>query len=156
MLASGPNDAREACEPIFAAIARDTVWAGEAGAGTRLKLVVNNWILCTMENLAETIVLAKSLGLDAQHFLDAISGGGTDMPYAHVKGELMMKEEFPAAFPLRHALKDGRLIVEAGGELELPVVRATVAQFERAAALGHEDEDMSAVYFASAEGAGDS
>jgi 3-hydroxyisobutyrate dehydrogenase len=151
MLASGPNDARAACEPVFAAVARDTVWAGEAGAGTRLKLVVNSWILCMIENLAETFVLARTLGLDPRRFLEAISGGGTDMPYAHLKGELMLNEEFPAAFPLRHASKDGGLILEAAGELELRVVRATMAQFERAAELGHGEEDMSAVYYASAQ-----
>ena len=150
ILASGPNGAPEACEPVFAAVARDTVWAGEAGAGTRLKLVVNSWILCMIENLAETFVLARTLGLDPRRFLEAISGAGTDMPYAHLKGELMLKQEFPAAFPLRHASKDGRLILEAAGDLELPVVRATMAQFERAAVLGHGAEDMSAVYYASA------
>jgi 3-hydroxyisobutyrate dehydrogenase len=150
ILASGPNGAPEACEAVFAAVARDTVWAGEAGAGTRLKLVVNSWILCMIENLAESFVLARTLGLDPRRFLEAISGGGTDMPYAHLKGELMLKQEFPAAFPLRHASKDGRLILEAAGDLELPVVRATMAQFERGAVLGHGEEDMSAVYYASA------
>ncbi len=93
MLASGPEGAREACEPVFAAIARHSVWLGEAGLGTRLKLVVNSWILCTVENIAETFVLARTLVLDPRRFLEAIAGGGTDMPYAHLKGEAILNED---------------------------------------------------------------
>ena len=150
MLASGPEDAREACEPVFAAIARHSVWLGEAGLSTRLKLVVNSWILCTVENIAETFVLARTLGLDPRRFLEAIAGGGMDMPYAHLKGEPILNEDFPASFPLRLARKDVALILEAASELDLPLVRATLGQFDRALQLGHGDEDMSAVYYASA------
>jgi 3-hydroxyisobutyrate dehydrogenase len=150
VLASGPEGAREACEPVFDAFARHSVWLGEAGLGTRLKLVVNGWILCTVENLAETFVLARTLGLDPRRFLEAIAGGGTDMPYAHLKGEAILDEDFSASFPLRLARQDVALILEAAGELALPLVRATLGQFDRALELGHGDEDMSAVYYASA------
>ena len=131
-------------------VARNSVWLGEAGLGTRLKLVVNSWILCTVENIAETFVLARTLGLDPRRFLEAIAGGGMDMPYAHLKGEAILNEDFPASFPLRLARKDVALILEAAGELDFPLVRATLGQFDRALALGHGDEDMSAVYYASA------
>ena len=154
VLASGPEDAHLLCEPVFEAVSRGHVWLGEAGLGTRLKLVVNGWILCTIENLAETFVLAQTLGLDPRRFLEAISGGAMDMPYAHVKGEGMLNRDFSASFPLVHARKDAALILEAAAHLELPVMRATLEQFNRAFELGHGDEDMSAVYYASAAGAG--
>ena len=154
VLASGPEEARARCEAVFDAISRGHVWLGEAGLGTRLKLVANNWILCTMENLAETFVLAQMLGVDPRSFLDAISGGAMDMPYAHVKGEAMLNEDFPASFPLVHARKDVALILDAAGDVDLPLVRATLQQFDRAFELGHGDEDMSAVYYASAASAG--
>ncbi|MEN3310857.1 MAG: 3-hydroxyisobutyrate dehydrogenase [Actinomycetota bacterium] len=154
MLASGSDEARSRCHPVFRAIARDQVWVGEAGAGTRLKLVVNSWILCTVENIAETFVLCEALGLDPRNFLEAIGGGAMDMQYAHLKGEAMMNEDFPASFPLYLARKDVALILEAAGELKLPLVRATLQQFDRAFELGHGDEDMSAVYYASAASMG--
>jgi 3-hydroxyisobutyrate dehydrogenase len=150
MLASGPEDARKRCEPVFDAISRGHVWLGEAGLGTRLKLVVNSWILCTIENLSETFVLAQTLGVDPRSFLEAISGGGMDMPYAHLKGEAILNQDFPPSFPLAHARKDVALVLDAAGDLELPLVRATLQQFDRAFELGHGDEDMSAVYYASA------
>lgn len=154
MFASGPAEARARCEPVFESISRGHVWLGEAGLGARLKLVVNSWILCTIENLAETFVLAETLGLDPRRFLEAISGGAMDMQYAHLKGEAILNQDFPPSFPLEHARKDVALILEAAGELELPLVRATLRQFDRAFELGHGNEDMSAVYYASAERAG--
>jgi 3-hydroxyisobutyrate dehydrogenase len=154
MLASGPEEARAQCEPVFEAISRGHVWLGEAGLGTRLKLVANSWILCTIENLSETFVLAQTLGVDPRNFLEVISGGGMDMPYAHLKGEAILNQDFPASFPLVHARKDVALILDAAGEVELPLVRATLQQFDRAFELGHGDEDMSAVYYASAANAG--
>ena len=154
MLASGPEEARARCEPVFDAVSRGHVWLGEAGLGTRLKLVANSWILCTIENLSETFVLAQTLGVDPRSFLEVISGGGMDMPYAHLKGEAILNEDFPASFPLAHARKDVALILDAAGDVDLPLVRATLQQFDRAFELGHGDEDMSAVYYASAANAG--
>jgi 3-hydroxyisobutyrate dehydrogenase len=154
MLASGPAEARGRCEPVFDAISRGHVWLGETGLGTRLKLVVNSWILCTIENLSETFVLAQTLGVDPRSFLEAISGGAMDMPYAHLKGEAILNENFPPSFPLSHARKDVALILNAAGDVELPLVRATLQQFDRAVELGHGDEDMSAVFYASAANAG--
>ena len=150
MLASGPEEARSRCEPVFAAIGRRHVWLGAAGIGTRVKLIVNSWILCSVENIGETFVLADSLGVDPHLFLDAIDGGPMDMPYVHIKGEAIMKEDFAPAFPLSLARKDLTLILDVAGELELPLVQATLRQFDRALELGHGDEDMSAVYYASA------
>jgi 3-hydroxyisobutyrate dehydrogenase len=154
VLASGPEEARARCEPVFDAISRGYLWLGAAGLGTRLKLVANNWILCTIENLSETFVLAQTLGVDPRSFLEVISGGSMDMPYAHVKGEAILNRDFPPSFPLAHARKDVALILEAAGDVELPLVRATLQQFDRAFELGHGDEDMSAVYYASAASAG--
>jgi 3-hydroxyisobutyrate dehydrogenase len=153
VLASGPEEARARCGPVFDAIARHYVWLGEAGIGTRLKLVANSWILCTVENIGETFALAQALGIDPRSFLDAIAGGAMDMPYAHVKGEAIMNDDFAPSFPLFLARKDVALILDAAGQLELPLVRATLGQFDRAIELGHGGEDMSAVYFASASAA---
>jgi hypothetical protein len=45
VLASGPEGVRERCEPVFGAVGSKTVWLAEAGEGSRLKLVLNNWIV---------------------------------------------------------------------------------------------------------------
>ena len=150
VLAAGSEAARDAAAPVFDAIARKVVWLDRPGDGSRLKVVLNGWILCSVENLAETLALAGALGLDPRRFFDGIEGMPFDMAYAHLKGALMTAREFPPAFPLRLARKDLALAVEAAGGLDLPVLRAALAQFDRALALGAGDEDAAAVARASA------
>lgn len=80
VLASGPKEVREKCEPVFGAVGSKTVWLGEAGAGSRLKLVVNNWIVGLLGVLAETVALARATGVDPAKFLEVIEGGPLGLP----------------------------------------------------------------------------
>jgi 3-hydroxyisobutyrate dehydrogenase len=151
VLASGPEEARELCEPIFDAVGQKTVWLGEAGAGTRMKLVVNSWLLSLVEGLAETVAFAEGIGIDPGQFLETISGSPVDNPYAQMKGRMMIEREFEPSFKLELAAKDARLVLEAmeRHDLELPMLEAIRGQLEEAAAE-HGDKDMAAAYLASA------
>ena len=62
VLASGPEDVKERCEPVFGAVGGKTVWLGETGEGSRLKLVLNNWIVGLLGVLAETVAFARATG----------------------------------------------------------------------------------------------
>ena len=152
VLASGSEAALERCEPVFEAIAQKTVQLGLAGNGTRMKLVLNCWLVTLVEGLAETLALARGLGLDPSLFLEAIAGGPLDLPYAQLKGKLMLAEEFPASFKLRLAAKDARLVVEAAQRagLDLPLAETIADRLERGVELGYGDEDMAATYRTSA------
>jgi 3-hydroxyisobutyrate dehydrogenase len=151
VLASGPESERERLGPVFEAIGAKTLWLGEAGAGTRLKLVLNAWVLALTEGLAEAIALAESLGVDPKLFLETIDGAPMGTPYAQMKGKLMIDGEFPPAFPLELALKDARLAIGAGerGGLRLAALAAVAEQMERAVQAGHGREDMAATIHAS-------
>src|SRR5690349_492602 len=126
VLASGPEDLRDLVERLVDPVAAQVRWVGSAGTGSRLKLVVNSWVLTVVAGVADSIALAEGLGLDRADFLDAIRGGALDLPYAHVKGDLMRRREFPPSFPVSGALKDARLIVDAGDRagVDLSVVDA--------------------------------
>lgn len=58
VLASGDRQAASAVEPVFATIAKGTRWLGPAGAGNRMKLVVNAWLIVMMQGIAESTQLA--------------------------------------------------------------------------------------------------
>ncbi|EXG79108.1 NAD(P)-dependent oxidoreductase [Cryptosporangium arvum] len=148
VLASGPDDAHERCAPVFDAIGSRTLWVGTAGQGSRLKLVANLWVTTATAATAEVLSLAGALGLDPSLFFRAVEGGGTDMPYIHLKGGAMLGGDFAPSFTVEGAAKDTRLIVEAAAEngLELPVARAVAGQFEASVEAGHADLDMAAAY----------
>jgi 3-hydroxyisobutyrate dehydrogenase len=113
VLASGQEEVRERVAPVFDAIGSKTLWLGPAGAGSRLKLVANSWLFMVTAGVAQAIALARALDVDPQGFLAAIDGGPLDTPYAHLKSELMLREEYPVSFGLTGAAKDARLIRSA-------------------------------------------
>jgi 3-hydroxyisobutyrate dehydrogenase len=157
ILASGPPEAEAECQPIFDAVGSRTMWLGEAGAGTRLKIVVNGWVVGVVAVLAETISLAEASGVDPQRFFDAIEGGPLDLPYARVKGRMMIERAFgDPQFRLALSRKDADLLLAAAesAELEVPVMRAVAERLYRAERAGHGDDDMAATYLATAPGVG--
>jgi 3-hydroxyisobutyrate dehydrogenase len=151
VLASGPEHVRPRCEPIFDAVGKKTLWLGEAGTGTRMKLVINSWILTLVEGLAETIAFAEGIDIDPAQFLEVISGGPTDTAYAQLKGKMMIEGSFEPSFKLGLAAKDARLVLEAmeRHDLELPLLETIKDQLE-GAAEEHGEKDMAAAYLASA------
>lgn len=153
VLASGPEDARGAVDPVFQAVGSRTEWVGEAGAGTAAKVMVNSWVVGVVGVLAETLSLAEGLGLDPQVFFDAVRDGPLDLGYARVKGAAMVKRAFDdVSFRVALARKDGDLVLAAAESvgLALPVMEGVVARLRSVQADGHGDEDMAATFLASA------
>ena len=157
VFASGPDEAIDRCDPAFQAMGQRTVRLGEAGAGTRMKLVVNNWLLAIVGGLAETVAFAERIGVEPQKFLDVIDGGPVGPPYAKLKGSMMVEREFPPSFPLRLVAKDARLVEEAAREadIELRVTPAVAEIIAAALEQGHADEDMAAAFYGAADDSGD-
>jgi 3-hydroxyisobutyrate dehydrogenase len=153
VLASGPDDDLDRCEPIFEAVGSRTVRLAEAGGGTRMKLVVNSWLLGLVGALAETVALAERIDVDPADFLDLIKGGPVGAPYAELKGRMMIEREFPPAFPLRLVAKDAHLVREAAEKsgVELRVIPAVEELVATALEQGYGDEDMAAAYYAAAD-----
>jgi 3-hydroxyisobutyrate dehydrogenase len=152
VLASGPADAITRLQPLFEAVGSKTIILGDApGAATRFKLVMNHWVLAVTDAIAETISFAEGVDLDPSLFLEAIEGGVLDIGYAHLKGPGMIDGDLPVAFPLKHALKDADLILEAAERHDLDLDLATTVRnrFARAADEGHGDKDMGMVVQAS-------
>jgi 3-hydroxyisobutyrate dehydrogenase len=149
VLASGSESALDTCDPVFEAIGQKTVRVGaEPGRGSAFKLVLNAWLVELVESLAETIAFAQALDFEPELFLETISGGALDSPYAQSKGQEMARGEFPTSFPLRHAYKDAGLVAQEAEQrgLDLPAIRAALAQLQRALELGLGDQDVAAVY----------
>lgn len=151
ILESGPEQARPRVQPVFDAIGRRTIRAGEAGAGTRLKLVVNSWVLAVVETGAETIALAEGIGIDPGLFFTAIEGGALDLPYLRTKASAIASRDFEPSFRLKLAAKDAYLVTESAllHALDLPVFEAIATRLGDGA-TEHGDEDFSATYLTSA------
>ena len=152
VLASGPDDARARVQPIFDAIGRETLWLGPTGQGTRMKLVLNNWLVAQVEAVAETVALSEALGLDPHLFPEAIDGAPLGSPYAVTKAQAMISGDYTPGFALRLAFKDATLALDAAKELglRLPLTAALAPRWQQAIADGHANDDVSSVFTQSA------
>ena len=151
VIASGPDSARERVEPVFEAVGQRTMWVGEAGTGSRVKVAVNAWIVSLVEGAAETVALAEGLGIDPKLVLEAVGGGPLDLPYLQMKAGMMLERSFEPSFRLALAAKDARLAIDAAEKagLKLPMLEA-IAQRLTEGADQYGDEDLAATYLVSA------
>jgi 3-hydroxyisobutyrate dehydrogenase len=151
VLASGPQETHEPLESSFSALGKRTMWVGEAGAGSRLKVVVNSWLVSIVEGAAEAIALAEGADVDPRLFLEAVSGGPLDAPYLQMKAKAMIERDFEPSFRLALGAKDARLAQELAERhgLDLPLVAAISARMTEGV-REHGDEDLSATFLTSA------
>jgi 3-hydroxyisobutyrate dehydrogenase len=148
VLASGPEDALDVAQPVFDAIGSRTMRVGRAGAGTRVKLVANSWVLAVTAATAEAFALAEGLDVDPRTFLESVSGGPLDLPYLQVKGQAMLDGAYAPSFSVRNALKDARLVGAAadGAGVRNGIAAVAAEHLDRAEQAGHGDDDMAALY----------
>ncbi|UXX92258.1 NAD(P)-dependent oxidoreductase [Streptomyces sp. AD2-2] len=151
ILASGNRALRPRVQPLFDAIGHQTLWLDRVGDGSRLKLVLNNWLAVLAEGMAETMSLTAALGLNPDQVLETLSGSPLGSAYAVSKGHAMVQHDFTPGFPLRHAAKDITLALSAADhhEIELPLTEVVLKRWDEAIAGGHGDEDVAAAITAS-------
>jgi 3-hydroxyisobutyrate dehydrogenase len=124
VLASGPEDAASTVDPVFAALGRRTLWLGPAGAGSRMKLVLNTWLAFEIEAAAEAAALADEFGIPPATLTSALDGSPLVSSYASAKLAKMLAQDDAPEFPLEWALKDLDLVAQAVPPEITPVARA--------------------------------
>jgi 3-hydroxyisobutyrate dehydrogenase len=144
ILASGPSGAEAIVSPVFSALGRRTVWLGDAGQGSRMKLVINAYMSVLIEGVAEALELADRLGTDPAKLAEAIEGGPLDAPIADAKLHKMESGDFAPEFPLEWALKDVDLAIASAQGETLPLLVALSRQWRAAVDAGHGRQDISA------------
>jgi len=123
IFASGPGEARARVAPLFDALGQRTIWVGQAGAGTRLKLVNNTWLAFANEAVAASVALAGRLGIDVSTVTEAIGDGPLISAWQAAKLERIGREEYSAQFALSLALKDVHLAQQALGDRTFAAAR---------------------------------
>ena len=120
---------------------------GEVGAGGRAKLALNLVLGLNRLALAEGLVFAERVGLDAQAFLDVAR---RSVAYSRVmdnKGPKMLRGDFSPEARARQHLKDVALILEKAGGLgqALPALAVHAEILEACVNQGEGDLDNSVI-----------
>jgi 3-hydroxyisobutyrate dehydrogenase len=144
IFASGPDRAKTALGPVFGAIGQSARWLGEAGAGTRFKLVTNTWLAFLVEGVAEVLALAGSLGVDRAAVLELLGTGPMSSPVAAANARKMDAGDDSPVFSLQWAVKDAGLALEAAPGRALSVLAAIRNRWQRLAEQDMGGLDISA------------
>ena len=151
VLASGDESLLAAAAPVFDAIGARTVWAGgRLGDASALKLACNAWVSAINAANAQSMRMTEAVGLDPRLFLEAISGGAVDTAYAHVKGALIVADDFPVSFTVDGVVKDLGLIRDQAVGTGVPtgLIDAALGLYRTTVDRGLGDRDMAAVVHA--------
>ncbi len=86
-----------------------------------VKLAGNSLITAVIESLAKAMALVRKFGLDAQTFLDFLTGSLFAAPIYRTYGSLIGADRFePAGFKVPLGFKDNRLLLAAAEEAASP------------------------------------
>jgi len=145
IFASGPEQARPIVEPVFDALGQRTVWLGPTGAGSRMKLVNNTLLAFSAEGVANSLALARRLGLEVSSVLDAFTGGPLMSPWMNGKISRIETNDYSPEFPLALALKDVHLALEEADPDRFTVLARLAREWDQLVDQGLGGEDVTVV-----------
>jgi 3-hydroxyisobutyrate dehydrogenase len=145
IFAAGSEQARPIVEPVFDAIGQRTVWLGPIGAGSRMKLVNNTLLAFSAEGVANSMALARRLGLDVGRVLDAFAGGPLLSPWATGKMSRIQDDNYSPEFPLALALKDVHLALEQVDPQRFAVLARLAREWDQLVDDGLGTDDVTVV-----------
>jgi 3-hydroxyisobutyrate dehydrogenase len=145
IFASGPEQARPRVAGLFDALGQRTIWVGEVGAGSRVKLVNNTLVAFAAEAVANAVALAGRLGLATETVIQALGGSPLVSPWQAAKLARIATGEFSAQFALSLALKDVRLALQAADDDRLVTLGCLAEEWQQAVDQGLGDQDLTVV-----------
>src|SRR5712664_647174 len=158
VVAAGPSESIENCQPLFDAIGQRTFMAGEeAHAANAIKLAGNFVITTVIESLAEAFAFGRKSGIDPHTFLDILTISLFPGPVYQTYGNMIASDRFePAGFKLPLGFKDNRLLLTAAEEATVPMPMASLVhdRFVAALAQGLGEADWAAIARISYQNAG--
>src|ERR1700730_9346170 len=112
LFVGGEQPVYERCQPLFGVLGKTALYMGPSGSGSTTKLSVNALLGIGMQALAEATVLAERGGLPRGRLLAALAETSVLSPSQRSKFDNILREQYPATFPLRLMFKDLSLILQ--------------------------------------------
>jgi 2-hydroxy-3-oxopropionate reductase len=144
---AGDRARADACRPIFDAIAKKTIYVGDAGMASLAKLATNLLVGLNTAALAEAFVLGAKGGLAPAILLEILKDSAADSKMLEVRGPLMASHCFEPQMKIELFLKDFKLMLEEALRLgvPLPLTNITHQLATATAQAGRGEEDLAAI-----------
>lgn len=146
-LVAGDTAAVERIAPLLRVLSRQYRHVGAIGNGNRAKLAINLVLGLNRAALAEGIVFAEALGLDAGDFLDIARASAAHSAVMDSKGDLMVRKDFAPQGRIRQSAKDFQLIRDgaAAAGQGLPFAETYLRMMHEAMENGEGELDNAAI-----------
>jgi len=158
VVAAGEPDVLRSVAPLFDAIGQRTFPVSRAAEAANLVKLSGNFLIASViESLGEAMALVSKGGVDKNQYLDVMTSTLFGAPIYKTYGKLIADEKFePPGFAAPLGLKDVRLALAAGDELQVPLPLASLLRdrFLTLLANGGDKLDWSAVGGLAAKDAG--
>ncbi len=147
LMCGGKRAVFEQASPILASMSTNLIYIGEAGQAAQVKALVNMVMNINTAGLAEGLGLGAALGLDLNMLMEVFSQTGANSRVLETDGEDMVHRDHECYFSADHAAKDSGIALSLAEDagLDLPLAKATKAQFELLKVKGKGDLDKSGV-----------
>jgi len=143
----GKAEVFERVKPVFEALGKRFFLLGPNGAGQTVKLAMNLILALEVEALAEALALVGKAGIAGEKLVEVMQSSMARAGVLDVKAPSMLKNEFPASFPLRLMHKDIRLALELASKegITLPAAAAAFGTYGAVKDSSKDDPDYAAV-----------
>jgi len=147
LMCGGREEAYRKAEPVLKELASTVRYIGKTGEAAKVKALVNMVMNINTAGLAEGLGLGAALGLELTTLREVFSQTGAASRVLQTDGEDMQNREHSCFFSAAHAAKDSGIALELARNLglDLPLARATKAQYDRMIAEGLGELDKSGV-----------
>jgi 3-hydroxyisobutyrate dehydrogenase-like beta-hydroxyacid dehydrogenase len=149
IVAAGPGEVIERVRPLLEALGQGTEIVGDDPPAANVIKIGGNFVLASvLETLGEAFALMRKHGVEPTRFLEILNGRLLRSPVVENYGKLVAAGRWePPGFKLRHGLKDIRLALAAGDEVEVPLPVASLIhdRYLTAMAWGWADLDWAAL-----------
>ena len=158
IVAAGAAGALERCRPLLDTLGQGVeAVGGDPPMANVVKIGGNFLLAAAIEAMGEAFALVRKHGIDPERFIEVVNGRLLRSPIYENYGKIIVAGRWePPGFKLRHGLKDIRLALGAGDEVDVPLPLASLMRdrFLSAMAWRWADSDWAALARVSAVEAG--
>ncbi len=147
LMVGGDDAVFQRVKPLLEDISASLRHVGGVGDAAKFKALVNMVMNINTAGLAEGLGLGAALGLDLSALKEVFSQTGANSRVLETDGDDMIQREHDCYFSASHAAKDSGIAndLAAALGLQVPLSRATEAQYRRMTDLGLGNLDKSGI-----------
>ena len=147
LMVGGKQETFEKLKDLLNDLSVNLRFVGEAGKAAQVKALVNMVMNINTAALAEGLGIGDALGLDLEMLCEVFSQTGANSRVLETDSEDMLGRDHECYFSAEHAAKDSAIAISVAEEagIQVPLAKATLAQYQKMVELGFGELDKSGV-----------